>query len=180
MEPVGVVTVLLSKIIIVIGQSASGKSTYVKNNFIKEPPALIETPLKHTVSGTTMLLGDYLVNRRCVGTDTLSYNVLDKIIELVKDGVGKYEVIVAEGDRINNSKFFEEVSKLMIPTTLYVFSCSVEESMKRLSKEGSSIKEPFVKTTKTKSNSMKLLGKRLGFNVITINTGEENNLLNFN
>ncbi len=170
----------MSKIIIVIGQSASGKSTFVKNNFMGLKQELFEEPFKYTISNNICFLGDYLADKRCVGTDTLSYNIIDKLCDFVRQNYDKYTYIVAEGDRINNKKFFEAVKELNVPADLYVLSCSLKESMERLKANKSTITETFVKTTKTKASNMRLEGKRLGFNVIDINTGtEEKNLLNF-
>jgi len=168
------------KIVIVIGQSASGKSTYVKQYYFKEGSRLEYEPIKHTICGAICLLGDYLEDRRCVGTDTLSYSIIDTLIQFVKDSKDRFEFIVAEGDRINNKKFFDAVKEMDVPVEVYVFSCSLNESMQRLRDQESTIGETFVKTTKSKASNMKQYAKRLGFTVHEINTGkEESSLLNF-
>jgi len=155
-------------ITIVIGQAGSGKTTFVKNKFITPDCNyhLFDIPIKYTSCKDILLLGDYVSNKRCLGTDTLAYNALPKIIEFIKEN--KEHHIIAEGDRINNKRFFEEISKLKIPVEVYVLSCSLEESIKRLRKEGSKIKESYVKRTMTKTKNNKELCKKLNFKVIEI------------
>jgi len=171
----------LNKIILIIGPSASGKSTYVINNYLKLDAIVKEKPFKYTICNNICLLGDYLVNKRCIGTDTLSMAVLPKLIEFIKENKDKYDILIAEGDRISNRKFFEFISSLNIPVDLYVFNCSLEESIKRRQDSGSNSSETFVKTTITKTNNMKQLGKRLKFNILEKYTGDisKNNTLLF-
>lgn len=161
----------MNKVVIVIGQSASGKTTFVKENYlVGGDPVVIEAPIKHTISDKTLLLGDYLANRRCVGTDTLSYSALPKIISLIEEKASSIELLVAEGDRINNRKFFEFIKSLNVPVDLYVFSCSLGESIKRRIETGSAGSETFVKTTISKAKNMREFGRKIGFNVIDKNT----------
>lgn len=163
----------MKKVILVIGQSASGKSTFVIKKFMKDSAILIEKPFKHTIVGMTCLLGDYLADKRCVGTDTLSMSIINDLIKFVQDNKDNFDILIAEGDRINNSKFFNFISTLNIPVTLHVFSCSLKESMERRKQTGSNSSETFVKTTITKSNNMKTIGTKLGFKIIETNTGEK-------
>ena len=158
------------KIIIIIGQSASGKSTFVKKKFLKKTAELIEKPFAHTIDGGICLLGNYISDRRCVGTDMLSMSVLPKLIEFIKENKKKYDVIIAEGDRINNKRFFSFIHSLDIKVQLYAFSCSLKESIKRRQESGSNPSETFVKSTITKTKNMKLFGKELGFGLIEIKT----------
>lgn len=163
---------------IVIGQSASGKTTFVKKMFLKDEELTLETePIKHTtIEGGDMpsicLLGDYTCGKRCLGTDTLSMSILPKLIDFIKGAKDDFGHFIVEGDRIANEKFFRFAASLSVPVTLYVFSCTLQESINRRVKTGSNPSETFVKTTITKTSRMAALGRKLGWEVIRKSTSE--------
>jgi len=157
-------------IIVIIGQSASGKTSYAKKNFIDGELTLKDKPVKHTICNNTLLIGHYGIGRRCEGSDTTGLNQIQPIIDLIKDNEDKFNTIVAEGDRINNNRFFEFLKGKDVKVIL--FECSLETSMKRLKKEGSNIQEQFVKTTQTKSLNNFRLAQKLGFQTERINTDD--------
>lgn len=168
----------MKKLIIVIGQSASGKTTFIVDTFInRNKITLIDTPVKHTcVEGKSIcLLGDYTADRRCLGTDVMSMSILPKLIDFIDDiyKQGKFDIVIVDGDRISNERFFRFAKSLNVPVDLFVFSCSVEESIKRRTETGSNPAKSFVETTRTKSMNMKSLGIKLGFNVQEKNTGTQ-------
>lgn len=71
-------------IYLIIGQSASGKTSYVKEHFFdKNNFQLFDKPIKYTVSKENILIGHYGIGRRCEGTDTISYNRLDSILNFL-------------------------------------------------------------------------------------------------
>lgn len=138
---------------IVIGQSGAGKTTFVKNKFLKPPVKIIEDTIPYTIGADGMIaLGRYYVGKRTEGTDTLSYNAKNNIKNLLLKL--KDKDIVMEGDRINNREIFDFIAKLGVPVELYLVTCSIATSMERLQEAGSTITLPFVKTTKTKSKNM--------------------------
>lgn len=156
---------------IIFGQSASGKTTFVKNSFIKnQEMVLVTSPIKHTLVGTSMLVGDYTSDKRCLGTDTLSYTVVGLIKELIKNNLNTYADIVVEGDRINTKDFMEFVVNLKTQVKFYYFTCSVADSVQRRETTGSSGNETFVKTTRTKSNNVLQYLKSLGQEVTIVDT----------
>lgn len=140
-------------IYVVIGQSGAGKTTFCKKNFLIEPYETVsEYPVACTKSGNVYALGKYGIGIRTEGTDTLSYSALPKIIQTVKalslnNGIN----ILMEGDRINNDRMFLFLATLKIPVKLYLITCKIATSMKRLRASGSTISEKFVKTTRTKA-----------------------------
>ncbi len=134
-------------ITVIIGQAGAGKTTYVKNKYLKNP-VLIKDIIKVTKCDDNYLLGDYTINSRTLGTDTIPYNELNKIIKYIGDNPDKN--IIAEGDRINNDKFFQFLLTLQRPIKLFLFICPLKVSKNRL-KEVSCIKLPFIKATRTKS-----------------------------
>lgn len=140
-------------IYVIIGQSGAGKTTFCKKQFLTEPyESVSDYPVACTKSGNIIALGKYGIGIRTEGTDTLSYNALPKIIQTVKMLTLKENVnILLEGDRINNDKMFLFLATLKVPVKLYLVSCKIATSMKRLRESGSKISEKFVKTTRTKA-----------------------------
>lgn len=59
---------------VVIGQSGSGKTSYVKKNFIFGEIELIKENVYYTKCNDICALGKYGVGIRTEGTDTLPYN----------------------------------------------------------------------------------------------------------
>lgn len=168
----------MTKIIVCIGQSASGKTTWIKNNFILSANKIkySDAPLKQTIiDNKYLLLGHYKGEKRCEGTDEYSYTAMPIIMMLIGQEVGNYDNIIVEGDRITNIDFFAFLNTLeKVNTEIHYFSCSVEESIKRRIKTGSKGSETFVKSTKTKSFKMILFAKNyLGFDIIEHQTGKE-------
>ena len=97
-------------------------------------------------------LGRYGIGKRTEGTDTLAYNSKQKIKKTLRKL--KDRDIVLEGDRINNREMFDFISGLGVDVKLYLITCSLGTSIKRLRAAGSTITPTFVKTTKTKSKKM--------------------------
>lgn len=157
-------------IYIVIGQSGSGKTTFVKTKFLNGRIKIIEDIIPYTLCENGIIaFGRYGIGKRTEGTDTLSYSAKEKIKQLLKKL--KSRDIVIEGDRINNKEIFEFVSALGVGVKLYLVTCSLKTSMKRLKAAGSTISPPFVKTTRTKSRRM-FLEYRQRFDGEIINTDE--------
>lgn len=162
----------MKQVIIVMGQSASGKTTFVKNTFIDGEVQNIKPRkyVKACVCNNKILLGHYNIGKRCEGTDTLSYSSLPHIINFILDVFNEYDILIAEGDRVNSERFYNFIQSLRIPVKVYYLTCSLEESLKRRVKTGSEASEKFVKTTITKSKNMAEYCKSLGFDVTLINT----------
>jgi predicted kinase len=158
----------MKKIILVIGGSATGKTTFIKKEYLTlehkniEPKKLI----KCCVNESTILLGHYNIDKRCEGTDTLSYAALPKLIEYLPTIINKYDLLVAEGDRINNKKFFDLIKSFNIPVEVYYFTTSLQNSLQRRVASGSNSSRDFVRTTITKSVNMLKYATFLGFTII--------------
>jgi len=153
------------KIILVVGQSASGKTTWVKNNFIKEnyENKKPQKYIKICQSGNNILFGHYNINKRCEGTDTLSYAALPIIKEYIKKIIDSCENIILEGDRITSKQFLDFLETLNIEIEVHYFITSLENSIKRREESNSKASENFVKTTitKTKNFSEYVQGKNI-------------------
>lgn len=138
-------------IYIIIGQSGSGKTTFVKQKFLFGETKIIEDVIPYTVCGNIAALGRYGIGKRTEGTDTLSYNSQERIKELLPILMKKGYDIVMEGDRINTPTMFEYIKSLKTEVKLYLVKCSILTSMERLQASGSMITISFVKATKTKA-----------------------------
>lgn len=137
---------------IVIGQSGAGKTTFCKNRFLIAPFEQKEDIISYTIcSNGIHALGKYGIGIRTEGTDTLSYNAKEKIKKQLKKFAKNGKDVLLEGDRINNHETLEYIATLGVPVKMYLVTCSLKTSMKRLRAAGSTITPTFVKTTKTKS-----------------------------
>lgn len=139
-------------IYIVIGQSGSGKTTFVKKHFLNGKTQIIEDEIPYTICGNIAAIGRYNIKKRTEGTDTLSYNSQNKIKSVLCKLIKKGYDIIMEGDRINTSDMFDYVKGLGQEVKLFLVKCSILTSMERLQKAGSTISISFIKATKTKSN----------------------------
>lgn len=138
---------------IIVGQSGSGKTTYVKKNLLKEPYEYLDYGIPCTKgSNGVIALGKYGIGIRTEGTDTLSYNSQDKIKKAI--AILKDNTIVLEGDRITNSSIIDYIIKLGVEAEIILITCSLKTSIKRLREAGSNISLKFVKATKTKSRNL--------------------------
>lgn len=162
-------------IIIVIGQSGAGKTTFVKNRFLPEPYSTEQRSVDVTkASNGLYAIGKYGIGKRTEGTDTLPYNAQERILETVKELAEEGYDVIMEGDRINNKQVLTRILSLGHPVKLYLVTCSLGTSMKRLRAAGSNITAPFVKATKTKSRHiyMEFAGQCDGEIIDTEGTGK--------
>lgn len=154
-------------VIIVIGQSGAGKTTFVKEKFLQGKCEIVDDIVPYTQSEKYAVIGKYYIGRRTEGTDTLSYSAQEKIRTLLKRLVKDGKDVVLEGDRINNRATFAFISMLKVPVKMYLVTCSLETSVNRLRSAGSSITLPFLKTTRTKSiNNFKKWKSRFNGEVV--------------
>lgn len=147
-------------IYVVIGQAGSGKTTFVRTRWFRPGAQIREKPIAHTVTcdGGTILLGKYGIDKRCEGTDTLSYSALPLIKEFVAENAARMNIVL-EGDRITNDSFFSWLQRgwpkrHQPPIKLFLVRCPIMVSMQRLRNAGSDITEQFVRATKTKSTRL--------------------------
>lgn len=137
-------------IVVIIGQSGAGKTHYVLEHYYSDDMELADQPIKHTRNDRICLIGDYKVDRRCKGTDTLPYNALPQIIEFIKRNRASYDIIVAEGDRINSRRFMDFVMELGEVYEVVYMRRSAAAALESIGARAT----PFIKSTKTKSDNM--------------------------
>ena len=156
-------------IYILIGQSASGKTTYVLNKFTGEMKLNTE-PIKHTIVKNDCLIGDYKTDKDCKGTDTLPFDSLNKIIKFIRNNHTNFDNIVAEGDRINNKKFIKYMYNIDEDCKVILFKTSMNKSIERRKQRNSNPNKKFIKATRTKSFNNYIFSKKLGINTEVIET----------
>lgn len=140
------------KVIYLIGVPGTGKSTVMKE-YMKlhghwetdRPIDLLDTH----VSGWRRVLGKYEEGETFSGTDRLSMAVAPKAIEWIKTKPD--EVIVGEGDRLNNAGFFEACGD---DITIIHLTVSDAERERRYKERGSDQSEKFIQTTRTKCENI--------------------------
>jgi len=157
------------KIIIAIGASASGKTTYLKKHFVPEGGKnKAEGLVKYYQFDNNIAIGHYYIDKRCEGCDTLSYAVMPKLVNFLQESYckNKHNTIIMDGDRIASKKFFQFLQILDVPVEIFYFSCSLATSLQR--RGDNSIK--FVKTTATKSKNLLLFSQLMKFKVNLIKT----------
>jgi len=115
MEQDSAVNSSILKIVYLIGQPGSGKSTLMKN-FLTSQCTLQETclkPFKHELydyNGTNIVSLGLQNPKTFGGTDTLPFTVITQIKEWLPS-ISSDTTIIGEGDRLANEKFFEEAKK---------------------------------------------------------------------
>lgn len=137
------------KAIYLIGIPGTGKSTIMKE-FMKtqsgewkqdRPIDLLDTH----VNGNFRVLGKYEEGETFSGTDRLSMAVAPKAIEWISTQPN--ELILGEGDRLNNAGFFEACGDSL---TIIHLTVSDAERERRYKERGSDQSEKFIQTTRTK------------------------------
>jgi len=139
------------KLIYLIGLPGCGKSTVMRAFMAKRTDWVADRPidlLDSHVSGNVRVLGKYEDDVVFAGTDRLSMAVAPKAIEWAK--TNPREVVLGEGDRLNNKGFLGSVDDLRI---IHLF-VSDDERERRYIQRGSNQSDKFIQTVRTKVNNI--------------------------
>jgi gluconate kinase len=142
------------KLIYLIGMPGTGKSTVMKEFMSRHDGWEREraTELLDThVSGNIRVLGKYEEGETFSGTDRLSMAVAPKAIEWISTNPD--EIIIGEGDRLNNKAFIEQAQKGGDVHIIYL-TVSDEERNRRYKLRGSEQSDKFIQTVKTKCKNI--------------------------
>ena len=101
------------------------------------------------VNGDYRVLGKYEEGEVFSGTDRLSMAVSPKAVEFLSTKPD--EVIVGEGDRLNNAGFFEAAGDGL---TIIHLTVSDEERERRYKERGSDQSDKFIQTVRTKCSNI--------------------------
>ena len=144
-------------IYIVIGPSCAGKSTFVKNSFIKDSQlTLFNDIIKVTESDYAYLIGDYTaktVDGRLRGTDAIARQYLKLVVPQINNLIRTFpKDVVIDGDKIYSHNIFDALVSLtpFIKVELDYIWCSEKTSIERNKKNGATMKESAIKALSTK------------------------------
>jgi len=142
------------KLIYLIGIPGTGKSTVIKELMTHFDNWKLERPIElldSHISGNVRILGKYHDEEIFSGTDKLSMSVVPNAIDWISTNPD--EVIIGEGDRLNNKSFFEEAQKHGDLHIIYL-SVSDKERIRRYDERGSEQSRTFIQTVTTKCNKI--------------------------
>ena len=154
------------RMIYIVGYPGSGKTTVMEKAVEGLGFSLEDKPFKHTVYENAAVQLGY-ARETYGGTDGLSLNVQPKVAEwLTECGAA---LVIAEGDRLANTKFFEKVQK--IGWNLQVVHLKVSEitAYRRAWKRGSQFDGKWMRGRITKVNN---LVSKWGESILTLDGNE--------
>lgn len=135
------------KLMYLIGLPGCGKTTIMKQVIESLGDFKIERPIELLDShfnGSVRILGKYQEGETFSGTDRLSMAVAPKAIEYFSTRPD--EIVLGEGDRLNNSAFFDCFDN----KTIVHLTVSDEERKRRYEERGSEQSDKFIQTVRTK------------------------------
>ena len=139
----------------IVGPSHAGKTSFTMNTFMQGEPA----EYKKDIVGVTYcngyaLIGNYIVDKRARGSDTVARQevkfIKDQVIKLCNEG---YDVVL-EGDKICSHPLFDALLEADLPVQLYYIRCSIETSKKRNQAYNSTVSDGVLKRVATKAKNV--------------------------
>lgn len=147
------------KVIYIIGLPGTGKTTLMKR-FMEQYDWTPHRPidlLDSHISGNIRVLGKYEEGETFSGTDRLSMAVSPKAVEFIQSKPD--EVIIGEGDRLNNKAFLSACGEDL---TIIHLEVDDETRERRYKERGSNQSEKFIQTVRTKvSNIIGAFGPKI-------------------
>lgn len=147
------------KVIYIIGLPGTGKTTLMKR-FMEQYDWTPHRPidlLDSHISGNIRVLGKYEEGETFSGTDRLSMAVSPKAVEFIQSKPD--EVIIGEGDRLNNKTFLSACGEDL---TIIHLEVDDETRERRYKERGSNQSEKFIQTVRTKvSNVIDAFGPKI-------------------
>lgn len=138
-------------IYVVIGQSGSGKTTFVKEHFIRNetPENFWEDEIRLCRAGEVLLFGHYGVGIRTEGTDRIAKHLWRRILEVLEEAYlnWDYRDIVLEGDRVSGFGMLEGLLPFKEDVRIHCMVCSIATSAERLNRDS----HTFIKCSQTKA-----------------------------
>lgn len=147
----------MRKIIAIIGQPGTGKTTLMKKIIShfgdwesKEEIKLVNT--LYNKANDLYIIGKYKEDEIFAGTDKLSMAVMPQAIKFIQEINSN---ILFEGDRLTSSKFFDEILKCKNTELHIIILYTSDEILKqRYLERGSNQSELFLKGRKTKIDNI--------------------------
>lgn len=140
------------KVIAIMGEPGSGKSTLMKQFISLYEWELHEevplTPYLYNIKHRIIVLGKYPEGETFGGTDRMSMACQPEVIKFL-DSLDADSNIVYEGDRLSNQSFLENCIEKFDTSVIYL-EVSKEERERRYKERGSDQSETFLKGRITK------------------------------
>lgn len=143
-------------IYLIVGGSCCGKTSFVKNTWLKDDNFEQKKDLLYYVeTEEAILLGKYsnIDGRERAGTDTISRSQIGLMGEQVERLLEKNKDIVLEGDKATSRKLFDKVLSLG-EVSLILITCDIAISLKRNVANQTTVKESTLKAALTKARNI--------------------------
>ena len=101
-----------------------------------------------------ILFGDYTIDKRTKGTDTITRSWLDRLFPQIEKLIPLGKDIVLEGDKIISRPLFNKIKELNVPVKLFWICCDVSVSLARNRRFNSTAKESTLRGAWTKARNM--------------------------
>lgn len=143
-------------IYLIVGGSHAGKTSFVKNSFIRNKQIHVYKDLTWvTETDDCYLLGRYDLDKRAIGTDCISRCEIPVIPEQIDRLLSSNKNnIVLEGDKICSRTVFNHVKSLNVPTKLYWIRVSPEISIQRNKEFNTTVSNKLLKSVCTKAKNI--------------------------
>lgn len=142
-------------IYLIVGASCAGKSSFVKNSFLKgKNHTEFRDLMTITETDDCYLIGTYVSENRTVGTDRVSRADIPKFFEQIKRLYGKGKDIVLEGDKICSHKFFGELAESGFECKLYWIRCKTSTSIARNKANNTTCSESYLTAVASKARNI--------------------------
>lgn len=142
---------------IVVGGFCSGKSSFVRNSFIKgRTPKTRKDILPLTEFPDCIILGKYDTPEegRRFGTDCISRSQINDILPQIKKLIPTGKDIVLEGVKLINNNLFDGIAQLGIHVKLWWIKIDPQVSVSRVRATGWDVSEQVIKTECTKAKNI--------------------------
>lgn len=158
-------------IYLIIGGSCCGKTSFVKNTWLKGHSFENKKDiLPYVETKSVFLLGKYnnIEGRERAGSDTISRSQISLIVKQVKNLLNGKKDVVLEGDKVTSRKILEQLLQISDVTLILIY-CDHETSLER-NRALSSIAKPSTlkaSLTKAKNIYVEYKDKMDGFSIDT-------------
>ena len=144
-------------IYVIVGPSHAGKTSFTMNSFMQGDEVTYSKDIVGvTKCGDNYLIGNYLVEKRAKGSDTVARQevkfIADQVIKLASEG----KTVVLEGDKICSHPLLDRLIDENLPVKLYYIRCSIETSKKRNVAWNSTVNDGVLKRVATKAKNIYL------------------------
>ena len=141
-------------IYIIVGPSHAGKTSFTVNSFIHNQECKFYKDIVGvTECDTCYLIGNYCIDKRAKGSDTIArqevkliYNQIKKLLDF-----NNKKDIILEGDKICSHPLLDNIQQLNEPCKLYYIVCDLDISIKRNQQFNSTVSTSVLKRVYTKA-----------------------------